>query len=77
MLLFAVLPLLAPRSATQTGQQATVTETEEKNQQDTKKRSKSMKTHFLSGNQAMQDAKGIRQQLQTAADSQKPTLLPS
>ena len=34
-----------------------------------------MKTHFASGNQAMQDAQAIRQQLQTATNDQKPTLL--
>jgi hypothetical protein len=34
-----------------------------------------MKTHFANGNQAMQDAQAIRQQLQTAANYQEPTLL--
>jgi tetratricopeptide (TPR) repeat protein len=71
-LLFALLSVLSPRAAAQTGPRAPDTETEKKNQKD---RSKLTKTHFLNGNQAMQDAKAIRQQLQTAADSQKPTLL--
>ncbi len=71
-LLFALLSVLSPRAAAQTGLQAPDTETEKKNQKDG---SKLTKTHFLKGNQAMQDAKAIRQQLQTASDSQKPTLL--
>jgi tetratricopeptide (TPR) repeat protein len=34
-----------------------------------------MKPHFANGNQAMQDAKAIRQQLQTATSDQKTSLL--
>lgn len=39
------------------------------------KRSELMKPHFANGNQAMLDAKAIRQQLQTASNEQKPVLL--
>jgi tetratricopeptide (TPR) repeat protein len=39
------------------------------------KRSELMKPHFEKGNQVMQDAKAIRQQLQTATSDQKPALL--
>jgi tetratricopeptide (TPR) repeat protein len=39
------------------------------------KRSELMKPHFANGNQAMQDAQAIRQQLQAAASDQKPVLL--
>jgi tetratricopeptide (TPR) repeat protein len=39
------------------------------------KRSELMKPHFANGNQAMLDAKAIRQQLQTASNEQKPALL--
>jgi hypothetical protein len=74
-LLFALLPPLAPRVAAQTGQitakQATNTETEKEKQEDAKNRSKLMKTHFANGNQAMQDAQAIRQQLQAATKDQK------
>ncbi len=78
-LLLALLPLMSPGAAAQTDQitanQATNTETEKEKQEEAKKRSKLMKTHFASGNQAMQDAQAIRQQLQTATNDQKPTLL--
>ena len=72
-LLFALLSVLTPRAASETGQQAPGTETEKKEQ--TKNSSNLIKTHFVNGNQAMQGAKAIRQQLQTAANSQKPALL--
>lgn len=39
------------------------------------KRSELMKPHFANGNQAMLDAKAIRQQLQTAENDQRPVLL--
>jgi len=42
---------------------------------DAVKRSELMKPHFANGNQAMQHAKEVRQQLQTATSDQKPTLL--
>jgi tetratricopeptide (TPR) repeat protein len=78
-LLFALLPLLPPGTAAQLGQivekQATNTEAEKEKQEETKNKSKLMKTHFVNGNQAMQDAQAIRQQLQTATNSQKSTLL--
>jgi tetratricopeptide (TPR) repeat protein len=46
-----------------------------KTKDDAVKRSELMKPHFANGNQAMQDAKAIRQQLQTATSDQRPTLL--
>ena len=74
-LLFALIPLMAPGAAAQTDQitanQATNTETEKEKQDDAKKRSKLMKTHFASGNQAMQNAQAIRQRLQTATNDQR------
>src|ERR1700726_57517 len=39
---------------------------------DAVKRPELMKPHFANGNEAMQDAKAIRQQLQTASSDQKP-----
>jgi tetratricopeptide (TPR) repeat protein len=74
-LLFVLLSVLAPWAAMQTGQQAPGTETEKNDQKETKNSSKSKKTHFVNGNQAMQDANAIRQQLQKATNSQKPSLL--
>ena len=78
-LLLALLSVLAPRAAEQTGHiaagQATSTETEKEKQEETKNRAKLMKTHFANGNQVMQDAQAIRQQLQTAANYQERTLL--
>lgn len=46
-----------------------------KTKDDAVKRSELMKPHFANGNQAMQDAKAIRQQLQTATSDQKNSLL--
>ena len=46
-----------------------------KTQEEAIKRSKLMKSHFTNGNQAMQEAQAIRQQLQTEASDQKPALL--
>ena len=78
-LLFALLPLLAPSATAQTAQitakQAANTETEKEKQEEAKNRSKLMKSHFANGNQAMQDAQAIRQQLQTVTHDQKSTLL--
>ena len=67
--LLALLPILAPKAAAQTP------ETEKQREEEARTRSKSTKTHFANGNQAMKDAQAIRQQLQTAANDQKPTLL--
>lgn len=46
-----------------------------KTKDDAVKRSELMKPHFAKGNQAMQDAKAVRQQLQTATSDQRPSLL--
>jgi len=56
-------------------QQQTDIKTAAKTKDDAVKRSELMKPHFAKGNQAMEDAKSIRQQLQTATSDQKPTLL--
>lgn len=49
--------------------------TARKTQEEAIKRSKLMKPHFANGNQAMQDAQAVRQQLPTAVSDQKPALL--
>jgi len=46
-----------------------------KTEEEATKRSQLVKPHFANGNQAMQNAQAIRQQLQTAASDQKPALL--
>ena len=55
--------------------QETDIKTAKKTEEEAVKRSELMKPHFANGNQAMLDAKAIRQQLQTASNEQKPTLL--
>ena len=55
--------------------QQTDIKTATRTKDDAVKRSELMKPHFEKGNQVMQDAKAIRQQLQTATSDQKPTLL--
>jgi len=57
------------------GAQQTDIKTATRTKDDAVKRSELMKPHFEKGNQVMQDAKAIRQQLQTATSDQKPTLL--
>ena len=69
-LLLAAL-LLVPKAAAQSDN----VQNEKDRQEEAKNRSKSKKTHFAQGNQAMQDAQAIRQQLQAAANDQRPTLL--
>lgn len=56
-------------------EQETDIKTARKTQEEAIKRSQLMKPHFANGNQAMHDAQAIRQQLQTAANDQKPPLL--
>ena len=70
VLLFVAL-LLVPRATAQSDN----VQSEKDKQEEAKTRSKSKKTHFENGNQAMKDAQAIRQQLQTAANDQRPTLL--
>ena len=55
--------------------QAVTPQTERGQQDAAKNRSKLFKTHFANGNQAMQHAQAIRQQLQRSTDPQNPTLL--
>jgi tetratricopeptide (TPR) repeat protein len=56
-------------------EQQTDIKTASKTKDDAVKRSELMRPHFANGNQAMQDAKAIRQQLQTATSDQKPALI--
>lgn len=56
-------------------EQETDIKTAKKTEEEAVKRSELIKPHFASGNQAMLDAKAIRQQLQTAASEQRPALL--
>lgn len=56
-------------------EQQTDIKTATKTKDDAVKRSELMKPHFANGNQAMQDAKAIRQLLQAAPSDQKPALL--
>src|SRR5215469_10041997 len=56
-------------------EQQTDIKTATKTKDDAVKRSELTKPHFANGNQAMQDAKAIRERLQTAASDQKPTLI--
>jgi len=56
-------------------EQQTDIKTATKTKDDAVKRSDLTKPHFANGNQAMQDAKAIRERLQTAASDQKPTLI--
>lgn len=84
LLKFCELPLLMlliVLSSTLSGEgldfaaQQTDIKTATKTKDDAVKRSELMKPHFANGNQAMQDAKAIRQQLQTATSDQNPSLL--
>lgn len=55
--------------------QETDIKTASKTKEEALKRSDLMKPHFVNGNQAMLDARAIRQQLETATGDQKPALL--
>jgi tetratricopeptide (TPR) repeat protein len=76
-LLMLIIVLSSPLSGEglDSAEQQTDIKTATKTKDDAVKRSELMKPHFANGNQAMQDAKAIRQQLQTATSDQKPTLL--
>lgn len=76
-LLMLLIVLLFPLSGEglDFAEQQTDIKTATKTKDDAVKKSELMKPHFANGNQAMQDAKAIRQQLQTAASDQKPTLI--
>ena len=71
LLLLAALLLLVPKAAAQSDNVAT----EKEKAEDAKNALKRKTTHFENGNQAMKDAQAIRQQLQAAANDQRPTLL--
>ncbi len=78
---FTLLMLLTVLSSPLSGEglhfaaQQTDIKTAARTRDDAVKRSELMKPHFDKGNEVMQDAKAIRQQLQTAKTGQKPTLL--
>lgn len=73
-LLLVVLPALSGQ-ALGFAKQETDIKTASKTREEGMKRSDLMKPHFANGNQAMRDAKAVREQLQTAANDQKPALL--
>jgi tetratricopeptide (TPR) repeat protein len=75
LMLFIVLSAPLSGEGLDFAEQQTDTKTATRTKDDAVKRSELMKPHFANGNQAMQDAKAIRQQLQTASSDQKPTLL--
>lgn len=72
-LFVAVLLLLSSRFLA--AEQEPDIKTAKMTEEEALKRSELMKPHFTNGNQAMLDAKAIRQQLQTASNDQKPALL--
>jgi tetratricopeptide (TPR) repeat protein len=76
-LLMLIIVLSSPLSGEglNSAEQQTDIKTATKTKDDAVKRSELMKPHFANGNQAMQDAKAIRQQLQTATSDQKTSLL--
>ena len=76
-LLMLLIVLSSPLSGEglDSAEQQTDIKTATKTKDDAVKRSELMKPHFANGNQAMQDAKAIRQQLQTATSDQKTSLL--
>jgi tetratricopeptide (TPR) repeat protein len=76
-LLMLIMVLSSPLSGEglDSAEQQTDIKTATKTKDDAVKRSELMKPHFANGNQAMQDAKAIRQQLQTATSDQKTSLL--
>lgn len=73
--LLLVLPYPLSGQVLGCAKQETDIKTASKTREEGMKRSDLMKPHFANGNQAMLDAKAIRQQLQTAANDQKPALL--
>ena len=75
LMLLIVLSFPLSGEGLDSAEQQTDIKTATKTKDDAVKRSELMKPHFASGNQAMQDAKAIRQQLQTATSDQKTSLL--
>ena len=74
----ALLLILSPPFSGQVPElteQETDIKTAKKTQEEAVKGSNLMKPHFANGNGGMQDAQAIRQQLQAAANDQKPALL--
>ena len=72
-LLFMLLSAL-PGHALGWEEQETDVKTASKTREEAVQGSQLIKPHFASGNQAMLDAKAIRQQLQNAASEQRPAL---
>lgn len=69
-----LLPAL-PSHALRCEEQETDVKTASRTREEAIKRPELIKPHFANGNQAMLDAKAIRQQLQTATSEQRPALL--
>lgn len=75
LMLLVVLSFPLPGKGLGSAEPQTDIKTASKTKDDAVKTSELMKPHFEKGNQLMQAAKAIRQQLQTATSDQKPTLL--
>jgi len=73
-LLFILLPPLSSQVLRFKDQETDI-KSARKTEEEAVKRSQLVKPHFANGNQAMQNAQAIRQQVQTAASDQKPALL--
>ena len=73
-LLFILLPSLSGQVLHFKDQETDI-KSARKTQEEAVKRSQLVTPHFANGNQAMQNAQAIRQQLQTASSEQKPSLL--
>lgn len=75
LMVLIILPSSLFGERSNSAEQQTDIKTATRTKEDAVKRSELMKPHFEKGNQVMQDAKAIRQQLQIATSDQKPTLL--
>lgn len=75
LMLFIVLPFRSSGEGLDFAAQQTDIKTATGTKVEGVKRSELMKPHFEKGNEVMQDAQAIRQQLQSATSDQKPTLL--
>ena len=75
MALLLVLALTLSSQVAAFAEQETDIKTAKKTEEEAVKRAELMKPHFANGNQAMKDAQAMRQQLQTAGNDQRPSLL--
>jgi len=75
LMLFVVPPSPLPLQGLPFPQQQTDVKTASRTKEDAAKSSELIKPHFENGNKAMQDARAIRQQLETAASDKQPALV--